>query len=252
MLDTIYDTAFYDRQREGSKRSAEIIVPLIMDLIKPKSVVDVGCGLGTWLSAFHDQGVCQILGIDGGYVDRTRLLISEDCFIEHDLTMKLDLDARYDLVMCLEVAEHLPEDRAERLVDSLTQLGDLILFSAAHPFQGGAGHINEQWLDYWTELFFSRGFNAVDIIRFRVWNNPNVQWWYAQNMLLYANKHAITKYPLLKIEQELSAANPQRLIHPTKYLLDVDPNNISIKRAIRYLNLALRRKLLNIISSRKK
>jgi ribosomal protein L11 methylase PrmA len=49
---------------------------LVSDLIQPKSVVDVGCGLGTWLTAFNKEGVEDILGIDGEYVDRRMLKIS--------------------------------------------------------------------------------------------------------------------------------------------------------------------------------
>ena len=61
----IYTEEFYKTKKEGSRRTAEAIVPLVLALVKPQSVVDVGCGLGTWLSVFKDFGVKDVFGIDG-------------------------------------------------------------------------------------------------------------------------------------------------------------------------------------------
>ncbi len=53
---SIYNKTFYDNQEKGSLNSAKIIVPIVMDIVKPKSVIDVGCGVGTWLSVFKQLG----------------------------------------------------------------------------------------------------------------------------------------------------------------------------------------------------
>lgn len=98
----------------------------------------------------------------------------------HDLTTSLKSDRLFDLVMSLEVAEHLDAKYAETFVDSLTNFGPVILFSAAVPFQGGEHHVNEQWPSYWEELFAKKGYVAVDAIRKHIWQNPEVEWWYAQ------------------------------------------------------------------------
>lgn len=144
----LYNEGFFQYLQEGSKRSAEQIVPILLELIQPQSVIDVGCGTGTWLSVFCEHGIEDIWGVDGDYVQEEALEIPKDRFLSHDLTKPLALDRKFDLAISLEVAEHLPCDSAEAFVDSLTQLAPVILFSAAIPFQGGVGHVNEQWQEY--------------------------------------------------------------------------------------------------------
>jgi len=155
-----------------------------MELVRPKSVVDFGCGTGTWLAVFSRYGVREILGVDGPWIDHELLEIPSDRFVARDLSKPFYLDRQFDLVLSLEVAEHLPPESAHGFLDSLTRLGPIVLFSAAIPYQGGTGHLNEQWPEYWASLFERRGFNAVDCIRRRVWENPAVEWWYAQNAIL--------------------------------------------------------------------
>ncbi|HEY9662067.1 MAG TPA: methyltransferase domain-containing protein, partial [Allocoleopsis sp.] len=164
----LYTRNFYDSLHEGSRQSARAIVPIVMELIQPKSVLDVGCGTGNWLAVFHEYGIEDYLGIDGDYVDLDDLQISKQRFIPHDLKEPLPLDRTFDLVMTVEVAEHLPADLAEPFVKSLTRLSPVILFSAAIPQQGGTGHINEQWLEYWVERFQQQGYTAIDCLRDKI------------------------------------------------------------------------------------
>src|SRR5436309_14636146 len=140
-----YTKEFCKSHTAGSRQSAEAIVPLVFALLKPQSVIDVGCGLGTWLSVFEEFGVKDVFGIDGDHVDRSMLQISNERFTAFDLKKPIQIDRRFDLVVSLEVAEHLPKDCAKTFVHSLTRLGPVILFSAAIPFQGGRAHLNEQW-----------------------------------------------------------------------------------------------------------
>src|SRR5215469_304150 len=165
----LYDRRFYDVQSVGSRRSAGAVVPLVMRLLAPVSVCDVGCGIGTWLSVFQEHGVRSILGIDGAHVALEMLQIPPDDFRTSDLALPLELDRRFDLAISLEVAEHLPEASAAGFVKSLTAIAPVVLFSAAVPGQGGTGHINEQWQDYWADLFAREGFVPVDAIRPAIW-----------------------------------------------------------------------------------
>ena len=87
------------------------VVPHIIDLINPRTVLDVGCGIGTWLKIFEQHHVSDLMGIDGDYVNRALMKISLDKFRSIDLKNKWSLDRKFDLVLSLEVAEHLPEDR---------------------------------------------------------------------------------------------------------------------------------------------
>ncbi len=153
-----YTQKFYKDQSVGSRRSAEAIVPLVLTLIKPQSVIDVGCGLGIWLSVFKEFGVKDVFGIDGDHVDRSMLQIPNERFTAFDLKKPIPINRQFDLVISLEVAEHLPEDCAKTFIHSLTGLGPVILFSAAIPFQGGTNHLNEQWPDYWANHFNDNGY----------------------------------------------------------------------------------------------
>ena len=179
-----YGAAFFDKQAQASHRSAGVIVPAVLRLIDCASVVDVGCGVGPWLRAVSDCGINDYLGINGDWVPTDRLGISAHRFRAH-LRRPLDLGRRFDLAICVEVAEHLPADAAATLVDTLTSLAPVVLFSAAVPDQGGDGHINEQWPGYWAALFRERGFAArYDCIRLPLWNDSGADWWYRQNVLL--------------------------------------------------------------------
>lgn len=236
--DQSYSNDFYKAQQDGSLRSAKEIVPLVLELLQPKSVVDVGCGVGTWLSVFNEGGIEDILGIDGDWVDKKMLQISEERFLSFDLRKPLDIDRQFDLVLSLEVAEHLQSKYAGTFIDSLTRLGPCILFSAAIPFQGGTNHVNEQWPDYWVKFFQDKGYVVIDCIRKKVWQNDNVEWWYAQNILLFVRQECLANYPLLKTEFENTVISQLSMIHP-KYLDVVekrgkspDPIDISLRQLL--------------------
>jgi SAM-dependent methyltransferase len=212
-----YDEGFFAAQQEGSRRSARRIVPLVVEWIQPRTVVDVGCGVGTWLSVFREHGIEEVCGIDGTYVVEF-LEIPHERFIAHDLTTALRLDRQFDLVVSLEVAEHLPSECAEAFVELLTRLGPVVLFSAAIPFQGGTHHLNEQWPDYWAALFDRYGYAVIDAVRPRVWQDPHVEWWYAQNTLLFVRRNRLADYPSLAREFDRTSLARLPLVHPRKYM----------------------------------
>ena len=213
-----YTESFFDDLKAGSKQSATEIVPLILELLKPSSVVDIGCGSGEWLSVFNRYGVEDILGVDGNYVDRNSLAISSDKFLPLDLTQPFTINRKFDLVVSLEVAEHLPAESAENFIDSLTKLGSLILFSAAIPFQGGTHHVNEQWQTYWIELFSNKNYEVIDCVRPLVWQNQNVEYWYAQNTFVFVRQDYLEQHKNLKNNWEKSDKNRYSLVHPRMYL----------------------------------
>lgn len=213
-----YTSSFFRAQQRGSRRSAEGVLPLIVAAIKPKTAIDVGCGVGTWLAVLAENGVTDIWGIDGDYVDRTLLQIPQERFQAHDLTLPILLERRFDLVLCLEVAEHLPEASAPTLIDSLVRLGPVILFSAAVPFQGGTSHVNEQWPEYWARHFATKRYVPVDYVRRQIWQLPEVAWFYAQNILLFVKRDYLGSSSLLQREAENTPASPLSLVHPVKYV----------------------------------
>lgn len=186
MTSTPYAADFYRAHQTASRRSAQVLVPMLVDLFHPASIVDAGCGSGEWLAVFAEHGVGDYLGLDGPWVEPAQLAIPAHRFQPCDLAHPFHLPRTFDLVISLEVAEHLPAFAAAGFVRSLTELGPVVLFSAAVPGQGGVCHINEQWPGYWAAHFRAQGYEAIDCLRPRLWSHPDVEWWYAQNVLLFA------------------------------------------------------------------
>lgn len=182
---SIYDNNFYENIDQGALRSARIIVPEIIKIFNPKNVIDIGCGTGAWLSAFVENGVYEILGIDGEY-NTFAPSILKDNYISHDLSNPLVVDKKYDLAITFEVAEHIDESFADIFVSNLCSCSDNIVWSAAVPGQRGLNHVNEQWPSYWISKFTKLGFSCNGSFRFKFWFNNEIETWYKQNILLFS------------------------------------------------------------------
>jgi SAM-dependent methyltransferase len=184
-----YDQNFFKELADYSRRSAAAVVPLILELLHPKSVVDIGCGTGIWLDEFGSHGVTDFHGVDGAYALDAELCIPRERFTVCDLEAgDPQLNKQFDMALSLEVAEHLSPSRASGFVSLLCRLAPVIVFSAAIPLQTGTNHINEQWPFYWEDLFLAEGFVQLDLLRPRLWQNPMVAFWYQQNTFVYATK----------------------------------------------------------------
>lgn len=214
---TRYGAAFQESIKDGSLESARRVVPIFLDLIRPVSVVDIGCGTGSWLSVFRDLGVEDVCGVDGSYIDRRALLIPPDRFEAHDVGRPFSLGRRFDLAVSVEVAEHVPAAQAESYVRNLTVLSDVIAFSAAIPNQGGEGHINEQWPPYWRALFERHGFVVVDCLRHRIWNDAGIEKWYRQNLLLYVRDTRLASDARLSAELDANRNQVLSIVHPDMF-----------------------------------
>jgi SAM-dependent methyltransferase len=182
-----YDRKFFDYVDSGALRSADAVVALLYPRLRPASVLDVGCGRGGWLQRWKNAGSAEVVGLDGAYIDVGHLHIDSHAFRAVDLSQPLDLGRRFDLVQSLEVAEHLPPAASPDFVASLVRHGDIVLFSAAPPGQGGTQHINERPLESWRDLFAVHGYAPFDFVRLRLHRDVSVEPWYRFNTMLYAN-----------------------------------------------------------------
>lgn len=197
---------YYAHSRAGSARSAAVVAPVVQDLVQARSILDVGGGEGWWASAFSRLGATSV-SIENGPLPPSAPGVT--C-VEHDLRRPIGREVGApDLVLCLEVAEHLEPAVGSRLVGELCSLAPAVLFSAAVPGQGGVGHVNEQWPAYWVERFESHGFRCSGALRWWFWLDDRVESWYRQNLLFATSEP--DRYPTLF---ETPLAEPWPVVHP--------------------------------------
>jgi SAM-dependent methyltransferase len=180
-----YPSEYWDRHRAMCEPSAKVMVPLLVSRYWPGNIIDVGCAEGAFVKAAHDLGV-EAVGVDGA-VPQERLIIPREAFRRVDLESEPlpDLGV-FDLVLCLEVIEHLVPEAGDRLIKWLCGLGDRIVFSAAAPGQGGMNHHNEQWPEYWMERFHRQGYLDDDSwLRHELSRDERVQPYYKNNILVF-------------------------------------------------------------------
>jgi SAM-dependent methyltransferase len=196
---TLYDSEFLSNLTDGSTAAARLLLPIVFETIGvPASIVDVGCGTGAWSATALEMGVESIVVTDGQYA-RSSLIVSPECFVPSDLATSIAVRGRFDLVICIEVAEHLPAPRATSFVSDLCELSDAVLFSAAIPGQAGVGHINLRWQSYWCSLFAVHGFSPDDLARRALWETSGDFWIIAQNAFLYRKNNGGHNVDLLDI-----------------------------------------------------
>ena len=159
-------------------------LPILFANGKPSSLLDVGCGNGTWLKAAVEFGIPDVFGVDGVEISPDKLHIPAEKIRLQDLTRPWNLGKRFDAVICLEVGEHLDNSFARILIDELVKHGDRIYFSAACPGQIGHCHVNCQWPAYWQQLFNDQGYVCEDKLRWQMWDDDRIEPWYRQNLFL--------------------------------------------------------------------
>jgi hypothetical protein len=180
-----------------SEQSAQEVFKALkeLEIYHGGSVVDIGGGIGSWGTEIEDYTLVD-------YNVPTELLLTKN-YIDHDLREPLKLPRKYDLAICVEVVEHLPENFANTLIQSLTESSDTILFSAAIPNQGGLNHYNEQWPTYWAMKFITHGFYPFHTdIRQLLYDNKKVDLWYRNNLMIFTKNLYNTKYNLNFVHPE--------------------------------------------------
>jgi len=186
----IYDEKFFQNTIKLETESASQFVDIILKYYTPASVIDIGCGAGMYLQKFQQRGLSELLGIDGSPAAATEFLLDQDKLVIFDLTKKYKLEKKYDLALCLEVAEHLPETGADTLIETIISASDNVIFTAAVCGQGprSIGHINEQPHQYWIEKFQARGFryleSKTEAMRAEM-KDQNVVWWLVNNLMIF-------------------------------------------------------------------
>ena len=190
--------------------SAQRIFGLCERFFEVNSVIDVGCGVGFLLAEFENRDR-EICGVEGDWLEETAIKFSSDSLVRADLERPFSLDSTFDLCVSTEVAEHLEPARAEGFVADLTRLSDVVLFSAAIAGQGGTGHKNEQWQDYWVNLFEAQDYAFFDAFRPNLWTDPITMDWFKQNLMVFVKRGVQVNADL---SQFSSTAEAARMIVP--------------------------------------
>lgn len=135
------------------------IAKSLYELWQPKSVFDLGCGIGGYLEGFYKCG-CVIRGCDAGYDTAMEYMsdMVKICTFKHDAAQPLNKVYKYELAMSVEVAEHLDEKYADQFCKNLAESAkSRILLTAAGVGQRGKHHVNCQPQEYWIEKMESLG-----------------------------------------------------------------------------------------------
>lgn len=183
------DESFFSSTRLSKLTSIETTAAMIYDVFKPNSLVDIGCGEGLFLNALHQRGV-KVIGCD---ISDAALKVSPKDFIifQADATKPVRFNQRFDLCLCVEIAEHIPNKASKTLVKNLTSASDTIFFTAAPPGQGGVGHINEQPQSFWETLFDAEGYVLDRTLseHFRKsLQEAQVVYWLARNVMIFRRR----------------------------------------------------------------
>ncbi len=228
MSNNSYQSSYFQRRKGISSISAEITLRKLSKFVRFSSVVDFGCGTGTWLAACQNMGATKILGFDH-YAKESELLIERKYFHKQSLAENINLEEKYDLAISLEAAEHVEQIFSDTIIENLTNASDVILFSAAIPNQGGTNHVNEQPPQYWSQKFADYGFTQFDVLRPLIWDEDDVAWWYKQNTFLYIHSNANQRIKFDALDHGLIN---QHVVHPQclfDKMKEFDLDNASIK-----------------------
>ena len=218
-----YDREFYLYTHDTNRQAADVVLPILFDVTNIGSVVDVGCGMGTWLEAARRLGAEEVLGFDGPWLEEENRLLDDESFVEQNLEEKIVAASKFDLAISLEVAEHLSAERADGFVDDLCSMSDLVLFSAATPGQGGMHHINEQWQSYWAHRFQGHGYRAYDFVRGRIWSRDEIPVWYKQNIVVYCRAGSEAEAAIRSVADAVVDLRRLDIVHPELFALALKP-----------------------------
>lgn len=145
----------YSRDRSWLAFNAAIAERIVGD-IRPRRVLDAGCGFGFLVEALRERGV-EAFGVDVSPFAVSKLHPSVQPYCRQG-SIVAPLGETYDLIVTIEVLEHLAPGDAEAAVVNLCAHADDILFSSTPFDRKELTHVNVRPPEYWAEQFARQGF----------------------------------------------------------------------------------------------
>jgi SAM-dependent methyltransferase len=224
-LRALYHPHYHDDKGAPGYRAAARVLPIVFTVVDVASIVDVGCGSGSWLAAARDLGISDLTGIEGdwaihwfgnGQADRDSSRIARDQFelVMANLEDELVLSRTYDLAICAEVIEHLTPQRGPSFVSDVCRLSRRVLLGAAIPGQRGPNHRNTRWPSYWTGLLADHHYRVLDVVRPRIWADDDLRMPYRQNLLLFVHEDEYGAASARAAGLPVTPAGALDLVHP--------------------------------------
>ena len=177
----IWDSTDLKKEHKHDIKLAESIALMF----KPKKMADLGCGDGWYCYYLKvEKDWPMVHGYEGNIYELKRKHFYDDITII-DLSKIKYVDMFYDLVICLEVGEHIPKKHEQKFLDNVARFAtkDLIL-SWAIPGQGGRGHFNEQPNDYIIKEMSKRGF-AFDKGKAELLRKDTTYEWFRNSIMVF-------------------------------------------------------------------
>lgn len=163
-LENIYKDNFFKGRHRYIWR-AKFICAALIGIYNPKMVIDAGCAIGTYIDELLNRGI-NAYGIEGSIKAIPYLVAPKNRIIFADLRVPVTEEmkeqiTKFDLLISLEVAEHIEPEYADVFLDNLTIHSDHILMTAALPGVAGKHHINCQLPEYWVAKMAQRGYKRM-------------------------------------------------------------------------------------------
>ena len=191
-LSTIYDPQFFESYNAEQEADIRFAADVLYDIFRPKWAVDFGCGPGMLVRRLTKLGVIAV-GFDGSShaIEKAHETIRNSLAV-CNIVANTSAVGDFNLVVCTEVAEHIPAEDADALVRTLCNACSIrdgaIVFTAAPPGQGGHDHINEQPMSYWIEKFGACGLDVDETLTAAVksgWHGLKRMWFYPANVRVF-------------------------------------------------------------------
>lgn len=191
----MYDDKYYKRHFDQYRNWEISLARFFSENYKITSVLDIGCGVGSYLEGHIRAGVTRVKGIEYNY--KSAISHIPDILAPHishgDATKKLEsLGDKYDCVWSVEVAEHIMPEGTDQFIDNLANLtNNYILLTAAPPGQSGTGHINLREKSFWIEAIKAKGFDYLEEdveMLVDAWGKMGAEWYITKNVMLFKKK----------------------------------------------------------------